>query len=280
MRDAIDRAVGAGELDELVNLLNDAETSDLQYAARRLASTNGDIPPFRKMDKLATTDSVAARIIACHLARPAFAEDQDATLASLRKLADDMDSSVRAAACTACGHLLRRDFVPVLERLRAWITHESSEVRRAVVVAASRTSRHDRPEWGEPLLRLLEPLVIDRDPGVRRSLGPAAIATNLLADYPMIAFEYVVKWSTLQDEQALWNVAMSFSGPAAAPIVKKALIVLRKLSLDERRYVWRAVSSAMWKLGRRRPDIVRPELGRWLEDERRIDVARAALEHI
>jgi len=44
--------------------------------------------------------------------------------------------------------------------------------------------------------------------------------------------------------------------------------------------VWRAVASALWKLGRRRPDIVRPELSRWLEDERRIPVAREALKHI
>jgi hypothetical protein len=63
-------------------------------------------------------------------------------------------------------------------------------------------------------------------------------------------------------------------------VVKKALIILRKLSLDERRYVWRAVSSAMWKLGRKKPEIVRPELSRWLEDERRVTVAREAMKHL
>jgi hypothetical protein len=73
---------------------------------------------------------------------------------------------------------------------------------------------------------------------------------------------------------------MSFSAPPAAEIARKALIVLRKLSLDERRIVWRAVSSAMWKLGRRCPETVRPELMRWLEDERRCDVAREALKHL
>ena len=56
--------------------------------------------------------------------------------------------------------------------------------------------------------------------------------------------------------------------------------VWQKLSLDERRYVWRAGASAMWKLGRKRPEIVRPELLRWLEDDRRVDVAREALKHL
>ena len=89
-----------------------------------------------------------------------------------------------------------------------------------------------------------------------------------------------MKWSTFNDAQTLWNVAMALSAPPAVPIAKKALIVLRKLSLDERRFVWRAVASALWKLGRKRPDIVRPELARWLEDERRVDVAREAIKHL
>jgi hypothetical protein len=103
---------------------------------------------------------------------------------------------------------------------------------------------------------------------------------HLLQEYPIQTFEYLVNWSTSNDAQTLWNVAMAFSTPAAAPIAKKALIVLRKLSLDERRLVWRAVASAMWKLGRRRPDVIRPELSRWLEDERRVDVAREAVRHL
>jgi len=137
-----------------------------------------------------------------------------------------------------------------------------------------------RLERAEPLLKLLEPLLADRAPEVRRSLGPVAIGGGLLRYYPEMTFEYLVKWSTANDEQVLWNVAMSFSGPGAVPLVKKALIVLRRLSLDERRYVWRAVASAMWKLGRKRPEIVRPELARWLEDERRVRVARAALKYL
>jgi ribosomal protein L18E len=73
---------------------------------------------------------------------------------------------------------------------------------------------------------------------------------------------------------------MSFSSSGAPPLVKRALIVLRKLSLDERRYVWRAVAAAIWKLGRKRPEVVRPELSRWLEDDRRVQVAREALRYL
>jgi hypothetical protein len=73
---------------------------------------------------------------------------------------------------------------------------------------------------------------------------------------------------------------MAFACPSAAPIAKRALIVLRKLALDERRMVWRAAAAALWQLGRRRPDVVRPELERWLEDDVRGKVAREALKYL
>jgi len=168
----------------------------------------------------------------------------------------------------------------MLEALYGWREHPSASVRRAVVIAAGRAARPDRLERAEPLLKLVEPLLADEDATIRRALGPSALGGSLLRHYPMDAFEYLVKWSTSNEPGVLWNVAMAFSGPPAADIARKALIVLRKLSLDERRIVWRAVSSAMWKLGRRCPEIVRPELMRWLEDDRRVEVAREALKHL
>ena len=279
MRSRIDQVIAKHGIDALPTVLSDARIADVRYAARRLAEANVGKTLELTRD-LAAHDDPAARVVAVFLAENAYATEGDAPLDTLRTLAGDAEWTVRDASAEACGRLLRNDFYRMLAELHGWRSDEREGVRRAVAVAAFRSAQQRHPEWAEPLLKLVAPLLEDRTESVRRSLGPSALAVSLLRHYPDATFEYLVTWSTSNDAQVLWNVAMALSGPPASKMVKKALIVLRKLSLDERRYVWRAVASAMWKLGRRRPEIVRPELARWIDDERRIDVARQALKHI
>lgn len=281
MREAIDRVIQEQAFDTLAEILEGAQTPELCYAVKQLVrSTQSREILLGHAAKLAARSEPASRHVACGLLPKAYPSDPEAALSLLLQLADDPDWMVRESAGDACGRLLRADYSTMMEILREWREHSSANVRRAVLIAAAKAAQTRRLEWAEPLLKLIEPLLSDRDSTLRRNLGPFAIGTSLLRYYPDMTFEYLVKWSTSNDEQVLWNVAMSFSASAGARLVKKALIILRKLSLDERRYVWRAVASAMWKLGRKKPEIVRPELARWLEDERRVDVAREALKYL
>lgn len=282
MRERIDACVRAHDPDDLLRALEGAELRLVRYAARRIAAAFRDQPDelFARLDKLIASPMPEAHALACQLIRPAFRVSADRALAALPLLIESEDWTIRDAACEVAGRLLREAFPVALSALTTWKPDRSENLARAVVVAVVRATDPRHPERAEPLLKLLEPLLSNSEPIVRRNLGPSALGTHLLAHYPTETFEYLVKWSTLNDAQSLWYVAMAFSGPAAAPIAKKALIVLRKLALDERRLVWRAVSSAVWKLGRRRPEIVRPELARWLEDERRLHVAREAIRHL
>ena len=279
MRNRIDQVIAEHRFDALPSVLSDARVSDVRYAARRLAEVNGGRTPELTQELAGHVDP-AARVVAVFLAEDAYPTESDVSVETLRALAADADWTVRDAAAEASGRLLRSDFSKMLAVMHGWRSDEREGVRRAVAVAAFRSAQPHHLEWAEPLLKLVAPLLEDRTESVRRSLGPSALAVSLLRHYTDATFEYLVTWSTSNDAQVLWNVAMALSGQPASKIVKKALIVLRKLSLDERRYVWRAVASAMWKLGRRRPEIVRPELARWIDDERRIEVARQALKHI
>lgn len=281
MREAIDRVIQEQAFDTLAEILEGAQTPELRYAVKQLVrSTQSEEILVGHAVKLAARSEPASRHVACGLLPKAYSSDPQSTLELLLQLADDPDWTVRESAGDACGRLLRTDYSTMMEILREWREHSAANVRRAVLIAAAKAAQTRRLEWAEPLLKLIEPLLSDRDSTLRRNLGPFAIGTSLLRYYPDMTFEYLVKWSTSNDKQVLWNVAMSFSASAGARLVKKALIILRKLSLDERRYVWRAVASAMWKLGRKKPEIVRPELARWLEDERRVDVAREALKYL
>lgn len=282
MHEAINRALEEGrDSNEIIDVLSQARASDVHYAVKRIvAAANTEDELLVRAGAWAEDSAPSARQLACALLPEVYEQDRDQVIAILRRLAADAEWEVRDAAGRACGRLLIRDFPRMLIALSEFRADPSPHVRRAVAIATMAAGRKKRLEWGEPLLKLLEPLLPDRAPVVRRSLGPLAIASGLLHDHPDITFEYLVKWSTQNDAQVLWNVAMAFSGTGGPPLVKKALIVLRRLSLDERRYVWRAVASAMWKLGRKRPEIVRPELARWLEDDRRVEVARAALKYL
>jgi len=278
MREAIDRVIETGELEKLPSVLQGAGMTDVYYAVKRIVRmSDHDEPLLHVAERFASCEEAEPRHVACGLIAEAYLQDPEKSIALLYRLVDDPNWTVRESAVDACGRALRNDFDRMREVLREWGSDQSENVRRAVLIAVIKASQLRTLGWGEPLLKLIEPLLVDRAKVVRRNLGPFALGSAMLSHYPSITFEYLVNWSTSTDEQTLWNVAMAFSASAAPPLVKRALIVLRKLSLDERRYVWRAVAAAMWKLGRKKPEVVRPELARWLEDERRVHVAREAL---
>lgn len=201
-------------------------------------------------------------------------------LESLKKLILDGDANVQRAACKALGAFFYERFSEVYPHLRIWAEDEEVALRRAVAFAVLEAIHPFRFDLAEHFLRLIELLLPDKTPKIRWAVGPKVIAEGLLPAYPDDTFEYLTKWSTVHDEQVLWNVAMGLAGAAAIHRTGKALIILRRLALDERRYVWRAVASAMWRLGRRDPAPVLAELRRWLSDDDRAHVARVALKHI
>ncbi len=282
MRDQIDVLIEEGKLGALSPLLDSADTQTMRYAAKQLVNAlqENDEDLFEHIEELVSTTSSASHLLACQLIPHAYTSKRKKAIAFLPQLIESDDWTVRDAACEVAGRLLRENFSRTIGVLESWRSRGSVNLYRAIVIAVIRASDPMHLERAEPLLNLLEPLLLVGEPIIRRNLGPSAIGVHLLAHYPSQTFEYLVKWSTSNNAQTLWNVAMALSAPPAVPITKKALIVLRKLSLDERRLVWRAVASAMWKLGRKRPDIIRPELARWLEDERRVNVAREAIKHL
>lgn len=280
MHHAIDEALEIGDFDALLVRLGDASVTEIRSAARQILRRQDEHDVVPEATALAGRKAPKARVLACLLLPSAYPHDVQGTVCALRALACDDDRHVREAAGLAAGKILRQDFQPMLEELRRWIEAKSPGARMAALAAIGSASCVACIDWGEPLVRLIEPLLEARDAAVRRRVGPGAISTGLLAHHRDITFEYLIKWSTSSDAQVLWNVAMSLSGASAAPIAKKALIILRRLAVDPRRFVWRAAASATWQLGRHSPDLVRGELARWLEDEDRVDVARQALQHL
>jgi 3-methyladenine DNA glycosylase AlkC len=195
---------------------------------------------------LADRPEPAARAIAAPLFRHYWPSRPDEVQARLLRLADDEDWLVREAAHSTMGSLLIAHFDALYPILQSWARHN-----------------------------LVKPLLADHDKYVRKNLGSYAIGDGLLRCYPELTLRYLEKWAESDDEQVRWNVAMSFASYGGNKQWEKALEILTRLATDERRYVWRAVASALHYIGRRRPEQVRPILEEWLHDERRRRPAEA-----
>jgi 3-methyladenine DNA glycosylase AlkC len=196
------------------------------------------------------------------------------------ELAEDDNWERREDAAWLLSELLASHFEDVYEQCVQWVRHPSANVRRCVAVAVKRAAKGREPERGERFLDLLEPLLTDRDEYVRKNLGPFAIGDGLLRCYPALTLSRLESWSQRRNEETRWNVAMAFSTAEGAKHLDSALHLLTPIAADERRFVWRAVASAMRNLGRRHREAVRPVLEGWLKDERRRHVAEVALGYV
>jgi len=235
---------------------------------------------FEWAERLSTrkgTKSLACLVLT--LGNPYLQHEEDVKRLLLT-LGDDSNWETREAASDAFASVLLKNFDKVYPQFQRWVRHDSENIRRAVALAAKKVAKTRKHEYGEPLLCLVEPLLSDKSVYVRKNLGPFAIGDGLLRAYPELTMKYVRKWSLSQDEQILWNVAMTFSAAEGAKHCDEAIPILRRIAEDKRRYVWRAVASALRNLGRRKPEEVKPELKRWFNNEKRRGAAEIALHYI
>ncbi len=234
----------------------------------------------RLLDSESPTARDLGRMLAATYIGPFFQKHPHEAHELALRIADDPYWEVREGADDIFVQMLKANFEKAYHLLQQWTQHPSENVRRAVVLTAKKAGKERKPEWGEPLLALLEPLLEDRIKYVRKNLGPFAIGDGLLRYYPELTLEHLSRWARLDSEQVRWNVAMTFSSAEAAKHLESALPILEQLASDQRRFVWRAVASAIRNLGRRQPTKVMPVLQEWLHDEQRRKVAEAALPYL
>jgi 3-methyladenine DNA glycosylase AlkC len=276
-------ALEAGDEEALVAVLMTTKWGRTGYQAQ--VTIEGALGPgtdalYDWACRLADRPEPAPRAVAAPLLRHYWPARADEVQARLLQIADDEDWWVREAAHSTMGSLLVAHFAAFYPVLQAWAEHPSSNVRRGVALAARKAANEKRDEWADALLDLVEPLLADREEYVRKNLGPYAIGDGLLRCHPQPTLVRLRRWADDGREEVRWNVAMAFHSFGGTRHVEEALEVLGILAADERRFVWRAAASALHYLGRRRPEIVRPVVEGWLQDERRVRAAETALHHM
>jgi 3-methyladenine DNA glycosylase AlkC len=257
---------------------------DQGLAARLIAAHLAERPP----DRLAWTKALlghaqsTVRGIGVMILPNLYTYRPSFVAAQLMRFADDDNWIMREHAGNAAGRVLNEHFCEFYSMLERWTQHSSENVRRAVVIATMSAFDRERPqpERTEPLLKLHDALITDRAEYVRVNLGPFAIGAMILRHYPEATLKRLRKWARLKDEAARWNVAMVWTSVGARKYAEAGVELLDQLATDERRFVWRAVASAMVKLARARPEVCRPVIAAWSRDPQRAHVAEVAQKYL
>ncbi len=243
-----------------------------QTMAVALASQTGQIS--RWIDALAMSPSPTARQVACLLLADRYPTDRAGVLKMAETLADDPHWEVREAAAGLLGTLLDRDFDRIRARCEVWRSSRSENLRRAVVLAVKYAARRDNPERIGELLRILEPLLRDPTPYVRRNVGPSAIGDGLLRVDPKATLKYLREWSHDRDQMVRWNVAMAFSSAIGSFHWPAAKGTLERLARGPEPLVHMAVAKAMRRCRQRYTEEVEETRRRWLKDRDREPAAQ------
>lgn len=241
----------------------------LDYAFRILRARLASAPARRLLwvwtRQCAARPEVQARQMACALLDAFWKDHRKDVERLVLNLARDEDREVRLFAASTMARVIRAHFKSNLRYLRAWSRHPDPSVRRQVIIATVAVADERHPDWARPLLDLLEPHLSDRDPYIRRNLGPFALGQGMLRVYPEACQERFEKWLDSADEIVRWNVGMAFTGPVAAMNWEGALQILRVLAADPRRFVWGAAAAALKNLLQLRPQRVEPVLREWMK---------------
>jgi HEAT repeat protein len=227
----------------------------------------------RWIDALATSPSPTARQVACLLLASRYPEDPTGVLKTAEMLADDPHWEVRDAAGGLLGTLLDRDFAQIRGRLEELRASRSENLRRSVVLAVKYAARRDKPERVPQLMALLQPLMRDEKPYVRRNLGPSAIGDGLLRVDPKETLKCLREWSKDRDQIVRWNVAMAFSSAIGSFHWPAAKSILERLAKGPEPLVRNAVAKAMRRCRQRYTDEVEETRLRWLKDHDRAATA-------
>ena len=260
------------------------KTDDQRLAAHliaeRLAARPRDLHAWTKA--LLSQGQPTFRVVGLALLPDVYPHQKKFATAQLLRFADDDNWITREWAGSAAGSVLNdhfHEFYPVMER---WTQHKSENVRRAVAIATMQSfdRKHPQPERAEPLLKLHDALIADRAEYVRVNLGPFALGAMILPHYPQATLKRLRQWARLKDEAARWNVAMVWTAAGARKYAETGVELLTQLAVDERRFVWRAVASAMIKLARARPDVCCPVITQWASDPKRAHVAEVVYKYL
>lgn len=163
-------------------------------------------------------------------------------------MANSPDWKVRENAAREIKKINDKSFLEYLPVWKKWVKDLSPNIRRAVEVGLLRIEKKFVPH----ALDLLEVLIYDDNPYVRKNCGPFVLS-HVGHKNSDITFQRLKKWMKTDDKNVRWNVATCLGAWFGQTYPDKSLKLLKVLAKDEEKFVWRAVASSLVKLIRKHP---------------------------
>lgn len=259
-----------------------AKTADIGLAAKLIRAQYKHQPAtlFDWVQRLLTHADYNAPQVGLILLSEVYEHKPKLAVRLLKVAADSDNWVVREYAGVCAGRIFNAHFADMYDVLAQWAEDKSENVRRAVVIATMEAAKANEPKRGAKLLKLIDPLMDDDSRYVRVNLGQFAISLALLKNYPELTLKFLRKHAKRKNEFARWNVAMVWSAVGGRKYADEGAKLLDQLAADERRFVWRAVASATVKLGKARPDVIKPLIKKWQSDLKRQHVAEVVKRYL
>jgi len=167
-------------------------------------------------------------------------------------------------AVDSLAELLAHGGALVFPCFRRWTEDESPKLRKALVQVIAKAADPKDPFRAVFLFSLIEPLLWDKEPSVRRS-ARRVLREKLLSAYPEEALEILAQWASDPSPEKRAFAASLFP-LLPESMTKRALILLRCLARTEEKKVQQAVRRSLEILRKRAPQIVEKEFKRWEDD--------------
>jgi len=251
-------AVEHGSVENMVEVLQSQSTTHagtapakIKYEAVKLLTKTNSSELYALLIQLCDHKNHTAQEVGVICLTDFYKNQSSEVNRVLYRLADSDHWEVREWVASACGVILENHFADYFPVIQVWSRDASENIRRAVVLAMMYAGKSRRPEFIDPFLDVMQPLLSDRSRYVRDNLGPFAIGNALIKYYPEQVLKRLATWVNDEDEQVRWNIAMIFSTAEGAKFAFQSKYVFDILLADERQYVKRAVSKAVKNVEKR-----------------------------
>lgn len=189
-------------------------------------------------------------------------------LVRIKELANSSDWMVREDAATEIKKINDKSFLEYLPVWKEWVKDPNPNIRRVTEVGLLRIKKEFVPQS----LDLLEPLLYDNNVYVRKNCGPFVLSSIGYKD-PISTFKKLKSWIKISDKCVRWNVAMCLGVRFGQRYPDEALKLLKKLTENKERLIWRAVASSLVKLIRKHPGL-KKEVLLWENCEECLNVVK------
>ncbi|MCZ8518707.1 MULTISPECIES: HEAT repeat domain-containing protein [Paenibacillus] len=204
--------------------------------------------------RLTEEDSEAGQEMAVFLLQGQYGCHPEAVSALLKHLAGSPYAPVRKWAAEACGTLLVKHFDSFSLHLVDWVTDRVPTVRLCALHAIRAAAKTRHHSWAGTLFDLLEPLLRDTHPDVKKTISAHTLGPLLLPAYPEEITHRLAKWIGSADSNVRVHAVCLFASSEVSAHWDRLSRSWKRLLKDPTPAVQKAVLATLKHVEKRTPE--------------------------